>query len=496
MMQTSSTKGFDRAPWTLRLMVVAGLVASVYYFSWWSDGGRVLSPMLALALVIAAVYHWTQLFSSWLIYLSARAPRELPRLEAGERPTVDVFLTACGEDPALVETALRAVIDMRGEHRSLLLDDGNDPALRALAKRLGADYLTRSGRTDAKAGNVNAALPQTDGDVIVIFDIDHAPEKDFLERSLGHFADEKIGFVQVMLTFRNAAQSWFARAAGETCFDFFNPTSLGMDRMGAATLIGSNALIRRRALQSIGGYRPGLAEDLATSIALHAEGWKSAYVAEPLAPGLAPPDLAAWFTQQLKWARGVFEILLVDYPRYFLKLRWGQRLAYAVRMTYYWAGLVTAIHMVFTFGILLGGERVAVVDLRQYLLHLLPLTVVAFAIRQQALRLWRHPSVPGGLHWRALVLIQSTWPIYTIAWLMTILRLELGFQATPKKVAPERRWNWLMPQIVSATLLCASVAIAALRPTTPYVGLLVLFALLQTAPQMLLMWQARRPVPR
>ena len=117
-------------------------------------------------------------------------------------------------------------------------------------------------------------------------------------------------------------------------------------------------------------------------------------------------------------------------------------------------------------------------------------------IRQQALRLWRHPSVPRGLHWRALVLIQSTWPIYTIAWFMSICRIPLGFRETPKRVSHRRRWNWLAPQIGSALLLISSVAIAVTRPETPYVGLLVCFALLQTAPQMLLFWQTARPLSR
>ncbi|NIM61666.1 MAG: hypothetical protein GTO30_08430, partial [Acidobacteria bacterium] len=158
---------------------------------------------------------------------------------------------------------------------------------------------------------------------------------------------------------------------------------------------------------------------------LHAEGWKSAYVAEPLAPGLAPTDVGAWFTQQLKWARGVFEILLADYPRFFKRLSWGQRVSYAVRMTYYWAGLVAAIHMVFTAGVLIGGERVAVVDLRQYLLHLFPLTAVAFALRIAALRCWRHPSVSNAIQWRAIALIHATWPVYTLAWFMALLRIPL-----------------------------------------------------------------------
>ena len=500
MMDCSSSTAFDtsrgarmRGVW-MSILVLAGLGASVYYFSWWGAGGRILSPLLAAALMVAAVYHWSQLFSSWLIYVSARRRRPAPEPTGAERPTVDVFLTSCGEDLELVERALRAVVAMRGEHRSWLLDDGNDPCLARLADRLGAGYLTRQGSKDAKAGNINAALPRTDGDVIAIFDIDHVPEPEFLERSLGYFDDPAIGFVQVMLTFQNERRSWIARAASESCYDFFNPTCMGMDRLGSATLIGSNALIRRSALESIAGYRPGLAEDLATSIALHAEGWKSAYVAEPLAPGLAPADLGACFTQQLKWARGVFEILLADYPRLFRKLTWGQRVSYGVRMTYYWAGLVTAIHMVFTAGILVGGERVAVVDLQQYLKHLLPLTAVAFCVRVAALRCWRHPSVPMGIQWRAVVLVQSSWPVYTLAWFMAILRVPLGFRMTPKRVSFDRHWGWLAPQIGASLTLFSAVLVAMLYSGATLPGFLILFAVLQTMPQLFLLWQAARVV--
>lgn len=481
--------------WTLRLLTLAGLLASAYYFSWWGQGGRILSPVLAIGLMIAALYHWTQLFSSWVLYSAARRRKAAPTPAPGERPSVDVFLTACGEEPQMVEKALRGVLAIRGEHRSWLLDDGSDPSLAQLARRLGAGYITRAGSKDAKAGNINAALPQTDGEIVAVFDIDHVPEPEFLERTLGYFTDASIGFVQVMLTFRNARKSWFARAAAESCYDFFNPTSMGMDRLGSATMIGSNSLIRRSALERIGGYRPGLAEDLATSIALHADGWRSAYVAEPLAPGLAPADVSAWFTQQLKWARGVFEVLLVDYPRLFRKLTWGQRLSYGVRMTYYWAGLVAAIHMVFTAGILIGGERVAVVDLRQYLLHLLPLMAVAFAIRWSALRCWRHRTVPAGIQWRAIVLIQATWPIYTLAWFMTLFRIPLGFRLTPKKVSLDHRWNWLIPQVAASLVLGLAVLVGMLYPDTAHPGFLVAFAGVQAMPQLLLLWQAARLAP-
>ena len=244
----------------------------------------------------------------------------------------------------------------------------------------------RDDRKHAKAGNLNAALPHTSGDIIVIFDGDHAPEPEFLERSLGYFADPDVGFVQVMLTFRNSDEGWVPRAAAESSLDYYNPTCIGADCIGSATLVGSNALIRRVLRWSpsaaIGRAWP---KTLATSIALHAAGWKSVYVAEPLAPGLAPPDLRGWFTQQIKWSRGVFEVLIMDAPRLWRKLTWGQRLSYTVRMSYYWIGLMVFVHLAFVIAMLLGNERWPIIDFNGYLTHIAPLAICAVVIRQLAL---------------------------------------------------------------------------------------------------------------
>jgi cellulose synthase (UDP-forming) len=265
-----------------------------------------------------------------------------------------------------------------------------------------------------------------------------------------------------------------------------------MDRLGSATLIGSNALIRREALVSIGGYRHGLAEDLATSIELHADGWKSVYVAEPLAPGLAPADTRAWFTQQLKWSRGVFEVLLTAFPRLWPRLDWGQRLSYAARMTYYWIGSVAIVHMGFTIGVLLAGEKLARVDLRQYIVHILPLVITAFAIRLTALACWRHPSVRMTPQWRAAVLVYATWPVYTLAWIMAVLRLPLGFRLTPKRLAARPRWNWLAPQVLASTLIAIAMVFGLTGGQTPHVEILLIFCLLQVGPQIVLLWQSTK----
>ena len=471
------------------ILVSAGVTAAGFYHSWWITDSRLTSPWLILGFIVAVAYVGIQIMGNWLLYLAAHWRYATPAIPI-RNLTVDVFVTAYKEDHSLIERCLTAARDMRGQHKTWLLDDGKDPGLARMAERLGVGYLTREGNKDAKAGNLNAALAKTDGDIIVIFDIDHAPLPDFLEKTLSYFIYPKLGFVQVMLNFINDEDGWVAQAASESSLDFYNPTSIGSDGLSSTTLIGSNAVIRRKALESIGGYKPGLAEDLATSIALHAAGWHSLYVERPLAPGYAPPDLAAWFTQQLKWARGVFELLITDYPRYFFKLKTGQRVSYAVRMTYYWLGTVIGIHMLTTIGILFSGSEAILQTYQQYLIHLFPLMGLVLLIRTRALRRWSHRSpMKQNLQWKPMALVCATWPIYILAWIMAVFRVPLGFRATPKTSSGKVNPIWLMPQIITTILALVGVCYTILFFNGWAYPLVLGFAIALVAPQLLLFGQ-------
>ncbi len=437
------------------MLVMLGVITLLYYLSWWFEAGRLLSPVFILWFIAAIIYSTFQVLSVWAIYLVTHRRRR-KSLAPVSNLTVDVFITACGEEHELVERSLRGACQMRGEYRTWLLDDGADLRLKELAKELGAGYLTRKGRRNAKAGNINAALARTDGDIVVIFDIDHVPCPQFLERTLPLFANPNVGFVQVMLTFENWEDGLIAQAAAETTLDFYNPISIGTDRLGSATLIGSNALIRRNALASIGQYQPGLAEDLATSIALHAAGWRSIYVPEPLAPGLAPPNLSAWFTQQLKWARGVFELLFTAYPHYFQHLTLGQRISYAVRMTYYWVGLATALHLFLAIFVLWSGSLSTIQTYTNYLEHLLPVVVMTIIIRQLALRRWWSSTISSTIfpfQTKAINLVAGTWPAYTLAWILAVFRVPIAFRPTPKTPRDLLHPIWILPQLVVVMLI-------------------------------------------
>ncbi len=467
-------------------LVLIGLGTLVYYYSWWISEDQLTSPLLVIGLLFALIYGICQILGSWLLYLATHR-RSYRASTAPQNFTVDVFVTSCGEKPELIEKSLRAAVNLLGEHKTWLLDDLGDPVLEKMAHKLGAKYLNRPDSIDAKAGNVNSALANTNGEIIVIFDIDHIPHPKFLMRTIRHFADPSVGFIQVMPTFSNNADSWVAQAAAETSLDFYNPTSKGMDALRSVTKMGTNSLVRRTALMSIGGYQPGLAEDLATSLKLHAEGWESVYVAEPLAPGLVPGDLTSWFTQQLKWSYGVFRILFTDFFSLFGKFNWGQRLSYTVRTTKYLLGLVTSIHIVLTIIFLLSESHIGKASFENYLIHLIPLAFADSAIRMLALRRWHYPRVESFHQRRAVALVYGTWPVYTLAFLMSLFRIPLRFRPTPKG---QESINaiWLMPQIIAFCLLAYGLAFSLIDIDQPKYWFTLLFASIQAVIHLTFLW--------
>ena len=476
--QLPAPTGYRRRRWLLRALVAIGTAAMALYLSWWFQEGRLGRPALSLFFALATGFCLVQLLPSWWLYLLLPGPRRRSPAPA-VAPSVDVLLPVCREPLALVERCVRAALALKGAKRVWLLDDGAEPALAEMARRLGCGYLARGDSRDGKAGNLNAALARTRGELIAIFDVDHAPAADFLEHTVGFFGDPEVGVVQVAPTFSNRRSSWLARAAHDTTLDFHNPISEGMDRLGAVTHTGTNAVIRRSALESIGRYRPGLADDLATSMALHAAGWKSVYVRRELAPGLLPETLDSWFVQQSKWARGVFEVLLVDYPRCFRKLGWAQRIAYLLRLTYYLVGVATAVHVALAVGVLAFQWPMSAGEMLSLGLYSLPLAVSVLLIRRMALALAPPLGDRPRLLWRGYLLVLATWPAYLWALLRAMARAPVRYQTTPK----ERTAARVAPMLhhgMTVLLLVAALAVAVLGTTEPT---LKLAALLLVTPQ-------------
>lgn len=114
--------------------------------------------------------------------------------------SVDVMFTTYDEEPELVRLGIR---DAKALHypypidvRIHVLDDGRRDAMRAVAEDEGVGYIARSTNEGFKAGNLRHAMEQTSGSFIVICDADTRPFPTLLARTLGHFSDPKVAWVQ------------------------------------------------------------------------------------------------------------------------------------------------------------------------------------------------------------------------------------------------------------------------------------------------------------
>ena len=405
--------------------------------------------IFTLGLLSAKVLHeWTYYFN-----ISIPTPPENP-------PTfsVDVLTTfVAGEPYDMIENTLAAIQKMDYPHETYLCDEADDPRLKAYCAELGIHHVTREKKVNAKAGNINNALQQATGEVCLVLDPDHVPQPDFLDHIVPYFADEKIGFVQTVQAYENIQESLISKGAAQQTFQFYGPMMMTMNSYGTVQAIGANCTFRRAALDSIGGHAAGLAEDMHTAMQLHAKGWKSVYVPKVLARGLVPSTLSAYYKQQLKWSRGVFELLFTTYPRIFRKLTWAQRVYYGVLPGFYFLSVAYFLNLFIPIIALFSGLMPMRMDLVEFVLIGAPLFITGLTVRQYS-QYWVMEERERGFHTVGGLLLIGTWWIHLLGFIFAVLRRKVPYDPTPKDNQEANNWPLNIPNLVTIGLSLLAVA--------------------------------------
>lgn len=206
-----------------------------------------------------------------------------------------------------------------------VLDDSTDETVelvrnsveRLRAQGINIVHLHRTQRTGFKAGALAEGLARTHGEFIAIFDADFVPHPDFLKRTLPHFQDSRIAFIQTrwghlnreysLLTFLQSLAidahfmvEQFARSHGGYWFNFN----------------GTAGVWRREAVQEAGGWTADtLTEDLDLSYRAFLRGWRALYLRDVEVPAELPVSFSAYRRQQHRWARGSLECALKLIPQ-------------------------------------------------------------------------------------------------------------------------------------------------------------------------------------
>lgn len=233
-------------------------------------------------------------------------------------PSVDILIPTYSEPTFILRRTIIGCQAIEYPHKSIyLLDDTQRPEVRALAEELGCAYVTRPDNRFAKAGNLNHAIARTNGDLIVVFDADFVPTKNFLLRTVGFFQNKNLALVQTPQSFYNADP--IARNLGlENILTpeeelFYRQIQPLRDGVGSVVCAGTSFVVRRSALQEVGGFvTDSLSEDYFTGICLSAQGYQLIYLDEKLSAGLAADDMAAQAAQRLRWAHGTLQAFFID----------------------------------------------------------------------------------------------------------------------------------------------------------------------------------------
>lgn len=467
---------------TIRIMIILGLVSLVMFLYWFFDEDHVGYEPLYWMLTIALGFKLLRTLHEWYHYYSISKPVK-PILKTNF--SVDIFTTSCpGEPCSMIINTLEAIQNIRYPHTTYLCDEGDDPFLKEACRRLGVKHVTRTEKIDAKAGNINNALQYASGDICLILDPDHVPVPEFIDEVLPFFEDPEIGFVQVVQAYSNSKESLVAYGAAEQTYSFYGPIMMGMNSYGTVQAIGANCTFRRKALDSIGGHAAGLSEDMHTAMRMHAKGWKSVYVPKILTRGLVPATLAAYYKQQVKWARGTFELLFTAYPKLFTDFTWRQKIHYLTLPLYYLFGLFNLFDFLIPALSLIMAEFPWYVSLGEFLVMFSPFFFISICIRQYAQR-WHNERKENGFHLFGGILRTGTWWIFCLGLVYTILRIKIPYIPTPKDDKPKNNLLLSIPNLLVCFFSLWAIyyyqQIYGYLLYNPYVQMMAMFALVNVA---------------
>src|SRR5215510_14081219 len=365
------------------LAVAANTVGAWFatVFAFWQTHYFVLGAAVALGvgivllapLVVIALARIEEI----AVIAFGRGPRRLiaaalPAAD-GFGPKVSIHVPAYREPPEMLKATLDAVarIDYPNFECVVVINNTPDPAFwrpiedhcRALGERF--KFINQDNVDGYKAGALCLALAHTaaDAEIIGVIDADYVVRPDWLKDLVPAFADPKVGMVQAPQDHRDGERTVMHCAMNGEYAGFFDIGMVQRNEANAIIVHGTMCLMRRAALESVGGWSSDtIVEDTDLGLTVLEHGWQVHYTNRRYGHGLLPDTFDAYKRQHHRWAYGGLQIL---------RKHWSHLLPRA-------AGLTREQKREFALGWLnwLGAEAIGVVVA---ILNLCWVPVVAFA---------------------------------------------------------------------------------------------------------------------
>jgi cellulose synthase (UDP-forming) len=426
----------------------------------------VASAALSILLLAAELLGFWQSLVYRMLFVKGYQKEEHPLSDMETPPTVDVFIATYNEGLSILRRTIIACLNLDYPADRIqihLCDDGHRPEARALCEELGIHYITRKGNLHAKAGNLNNALAQTSASFAMLLDADMVPKSNFLQKTVGAFLDDKVGFVQTPQMFFNPDPFQFnlhfnQKIPNEQDF-FMMDIQAGRAGYNAVLHVGTNAVFRRSALDEIGGIPTGtITEDMATGMLLQAKGYRSVFIREVLCTGLSVESFGDLIRQRERWCRGNIQVAKKWNPLKIKGLSLAQRAIYIDGIFYWFFGVQKIIYLVSPLIYLIFGTVILSARFNSLLVFWLP-SFLACLLSHRLLSNNSRSTTWSHIYEVALA------PYLAMAALMEeLFSRPIPFRVTPKGINTQKTtfvFRTALPHIVLLTLTITGWTVTA-----------------------------------
>lgn len=206
-----------------------------------------------------------------------------------------------------------------------VLDDSTDETKDIIAKKvkeweakgLNISHIHRVNRTGYKAGALDSAMDQVEGEFIAIFDADFVPDPDFLKKTIPHFKHDRIGVVQTRWGHLNKDYSSLTKLQAFGLDAHFIIEQCGRNsNEHFINFNGTAGVWRKSCIEDAGGWEHDtITEDLDLSYRAQIKGWQFMYLVDVVSPAELPITMSALKNQQHRWMKGGAEVFLKIWKR-------------------------------------------------------------------------------------------------------------------------------------------------------------------------------------
>jgi cellulose synthase/poly-beta-1,6-N-acetylglucosamine synthase-like glycosyltransferase len=467
-------------------------------------GGLVLWLLEVFAALMACAYLWEICDALGSEHWRRRNSQPKPgRVADADLPFVSLHVPAHNEPPDMVLETLRSLARLDyPRYEIVVIDDNTDDEelwrpLEAWCGRHRAKFAHLENWPGYKSGALNYALRQlTDprAEVIGVVDSDYQLKPGFLRRCAPLFADPWVGFTQAPQDYRGWQRSDYYRRLYYSYAYFFTVSQPSRNERDGAIFAGTMGLIRRVALEQLGGWDEWcITEDAELSLRLLRAGWSGLHVDESWGKGIMPLTFEALKGQRYRWCFGGIQILRMHWRSLLPgrsaphnRMSIGQRWSYLSGAVQWYGDLLGLLFLVF---LLAGAANLATGGgelfrkLTAFLVAAVPVLVLLGLVR--AVALLRRST---GASWRdaigAFFIWQSTSLVVARASVVALFARKAAFLRTPKTSEQAKWWealraNWAESAL--AVLGLAGICAALTRPADLAGPLLAVLLVIPTA---------------